>query len=285
MHAGLIEDGKACAVLGVSPKTLARWERENQAPAVVVRLLRLLCGELGALSTEWHGWRLAGDRIYPPGCTRGWKPGFVLALPYRSDQVRDLKRTVARLEAEIRAQARTDTSRNGFLQGVESRQKISVKGERAEQSVYFVYLLTSPVTPCSPALARSLTPRGAAGRPGDVQARAGPGPGKPASSGPGLRLTTARPQLWGIGKIPAMDGPWTAAGGVCAPLGGIGWAVHYRKTPSSAGELKQGNLDEPPANRHTVLTEARLDKQAHPNGASYTLCELTYQQPSESGPL
>jgi transcriptional regulator with XRE-family HTH domain len=102
LHAGLIDDAKACAVLGVTPKTLHRWERDNQAPAAVVRLLRLFCGELGALSPEWQGWRLAGDGIYPPGDSRGWVAGFVLALPYRNDQVRDQKRTIERLENERR---------------------------------------------------------------------------------------------------------------------------------------------------------------------------------------
>lgn len=102
MHAGLIDDAKACAVLGVTPKTLHRWERDNQAPAAVVRLLRLFCGELGALSPDWQGWRLAGDRIYAPGDARGWSAGFVLALPLRNDQVREQRRTIERLEADQR---------------------------------------------------------------------------------------------------------------------------------------------------------------------------------------
>lgn len=356
MHAGLIDEAKACAVLGVSPKTLARWERDNQAPAVVVRLLRLFCGELGALSPAWQGWRLAGDRIYPPGDSRGWAAGFVLALPLRNDQVREQRRTIERLQADQRrlrlflglrlgwgaaavlgaagsvrlpAQSATVSAMNARISveavvprlvAIRWKAALSSPSTRTGSVSRFmsgsdcIYTQASTVrhrglfvytwvpgarVPCfsmdkprgeppTPARLGRFATLGAEGVTGG-RTRDGPAAMQPAIRARGLRLTTARPPLWGTGKPPAVDGPWTAAGDACAPLGHRAASAPYPRA-SGGREGRHGvdarGVPAPPGlSRQAHEMHTACTRHVHAVESRYTLCEVIEADVSEADEL
>lgn len=76
---------QAARLLGVTPRTVRRWETgEIAAPRSAWLALRLLAGDLGAMDASWSGWYLRQGGLWPPGLRRSVpiSAGDVAALPY-----------------------------------------------------------------------------------------------------------------------------------------------------------------------------------------------------------
>jgi transcriptional regulator with XRE-family HTH domain len=78
-HLGLNLE-QAAERCGVSPRVFKRWERENKAPVLALRLLLLLGGELGRIDPAWRDFRLVRGRLFYGGDPRGYEPGHVALL-------------------------------------------------------------------------------------------------------------------------------------------------------------------------------------------------------------
>lgn len=83
-------------VTGMSLDTTTRWKRTGRIPAAHHTLIQLrTTGDLGSLSADWRGWRLAGHRLWTPEDAE-LRPGDIRAIPYQLDLLRELQRQLAR---------------------------------------------------------------------------------------------------------------------------------------------------------------------------------------------
>lgn len=89
----------AAELLGVTEDEYRAREERNQVPKLYRELLELKCGELGALSGAWAGFRLVNGALFPPDYARGFPPERILAIHW-------LQESNAALRAELRAQGR-----------------------------------------------------------------------------------------------------------------------------------------------------------------------------------
>ncbi|WP_217697991.1 helix-turn-helix domain-containing protein, partial [Thioalkalivibrio denitrificans] len=78
-HLGLNLE-QAAERCGVSPRVFQRWERQNKAPELALRLLRLLGGELGLIDPAWRDFHLVRGRLFYGEDPRGYEPGHVALL-------------------------------------------------------------------------------------------------------------------------------------------------------------------------------------------------------------
>jgi hypothetical protein len=86
-------------VTGVHPDTARRWKRTGKVPKKHATQVALATeGDLGVVAPEWSGFRLKSGMLWTPE-GKPIRPGDVLAIPYRAQQI-------LALEAEVRA-ART----------------------------------------------------------------------------------------------------------------------------------------------------------------------------------
>lgn len=76
------------ALTGVHIDTARRWKRTGFVDGGYGTVIaRRTSGDLGFMCDDWRGWKLRGKQLYTPD---GWpiRPGEILALPYRYQQIR-----------------------------------------------------------------------------------------------------------------------------------------------------------------------------------------------------
>jgi Phage protein len=81
---------------GVSLKTAQRWKRAGRAPPIAAKLMELTAhADLGSLAPSWRGFRLVAGMLWTPENYQ-LTPGDLRAIPYRTQQLRDLEKEIAR---------------------------------------------------------------------------------------------------------------------------------------------------------------------------------------------
>jgi DNA-binding transcriptional regulator YdaS (Cro superfamily) len=92
-------------LLDVHPSTVTRWQEGTaKAPgSALVALRAAVRGQVpGMETTAWKGWRFGRDgSLYPPGYSRGYSAGQILAMHYEHQLLAHLKRQVAELEEKL----------------------------------------------------------------------------------------------------------------------------------------------------------------------------------------
>lgn len=82
---------EAAAFLGVTPRTYRRWLKGS--PPEWARLL--LAIRAGFVPWDgWQGWQMVNAGIVPPGYRDAVTPGQIMAVPFRLQQLADLKRQI-----------------------------------------------------------------------------------------------------------------------------------------------------------------------------------------------
>ena len=78
--------------LEVTPKTIRKWEKTNNPPAAVTKLLQLLSNDLSHLGKPWSGFRfIAGELVTPenefvaPGKIRAHKY-LLMTIDFRAEE-------------------------------------------------------------------------------------------------------------------------------------------------------------------------------------------------------
>lgn len=91
--------------LGVSIKTIRRWESINKPPAAVTKLLQLLANDLSHLGKEWSGFRfIDGELVSPendfiaPGKIRAHK-FLLMTIDFRECENNKLKQELDQLRS------------------------------------------------------------------------------------------------------------------------------------------------------------------------------------------
>lgn len=82
---------EAAAWLGVTLRTYRRWLKAG-APQWARLLLALRGGHMPW--PAWDGWRMTEAGLVPRGLREEWSPGDIMALPYLTQLVAELKRQV-----------------------------------------------------------------------------------------------------------------------------------------------------------------------------------------------
>jgi len=88
---------QAADFLGVSPETYRRWVSDRSPNVTAVRLLAIRAGHLPW--DGWQGWQMVETGIVPPGYRDAITPGQIMAVPYRLQQLADLKRQIGAFAA------------------------------------------------------------------------------------------------------------------------------------------------------------------------------------------
>jgi hypothetical protein len=82
--------------------TARRWRRGEEPPKSALILIELMnTGDLGLIDPAWSGWRLRGDKIYPPTAMKGFSAGDIMSITWLIQQVRHL-------QAELRLPRQSD---------------------------------------------------------------------------------------------------------------------------------------------------------------------------------
>ncbi|MET0499629.1 MAG: DUF3653 domain-containing protein [Steroidobacteraceae bacterium] len=80
---------------GVHIDTARRWKRAGRVPAQIAPLIALRTdGDLGVITPTWSGFRIQKDQIWTPEGS-AITPGDLRAIPYRTQQLRELQRQLA----------------------------------------------------------------------------------------------------------------------------------------------------------------------------------------------
>jgi len=90
-------------VCNVSARTVQRWRQRGELPALLVLFLACF-QDLGIIAPAWAGWQLShkkGELYSPEGV--GYRPGDLLAMHFRLQQINVLRGRVTRLEQELAA--------------------------------------------------------------------------------------------------------------------------------------------------------------------------------------
>ncbi len=90
--------------LGVSVKTVKRWQSGQPMPAAHFKLLQLRYGDLsGLLGSDWSGFRVGVDGLlYHPFFKVGFSAHELLGWFFGRQELAHLRREVKRLESELR---------------------------------------------------------------------------------------------------------------------------------------------------------------------------------------
>lgn len=95
---------QAAEYLGVSESTIRRQE-SGKSPVcpLMLRLLTIRAGDLGAIDRRWHGWKIGTDgELYNPlGFNRGFAPGQISALVFNDQLVSALRLKIRKLERRL----------------------------------------------------------------------------------------------------------------------------------------------------------------------------------------
>ncbi|MDA3875966.1 MAG: helix-turn-helix transcriptional regulator, partial [Halothiobacillus sp.] len=96
----LSEAANAC---GVSERTFRRWEADNRAPLAVLKLLRLLSGQLNLLDPAFNRFWIRQGRLFNDQFPEGLAAGDLLAANYTRQERDILRSEIGRLRAQIAA--------------------------------------------------------------------------------------------------------------------------------------------------------------------------------------
>lgn len=100
-HRCWMDNQQAADFLGVSLRTYRRWLK-GKPPAWARLLLAIRAGYVPW--ENWQGWQVVNDGILPPGYRDPVTPGQIMAVPYRLQQLAELKKQVRQF-AEMDDQA------------------------------------------------------------------------------------------------------------------------------------------------------------------------------------
>jgi len=95
--------GSAAAIaadLGVSKKSVQRWQKGIAPPAPIVKLLQLRYGDLsGIFGLEWEGFYLGRDGLlYVPGWKYGWSAHELRGWFFAKQELHYLRRELKKLQ-------------------------------------------------------------------------------------------------------------------------------------------------------------------------------------------
>lgn len=82
---------QAAAFLGVTVRTYRRWLK-GKAPEWARLLMAIRSGYVPW--DGWQGWQIVDTGIVPPGYRDAVTPGQIMAVPYRLQQLSELKRQI-----------------------------------------------------------------------------------------------------------------------------------------------------------------------------------------------
>lgn len=84
--------GHLARALGISERTARRFKASGQMPFAYAVVWAVLAeGDLGAVDPAFKGWRIERGRIVAPE-GYGFRPGELLAIPLRMQQIAHLER-------------------------------------------------------------------------------------------------------------------------------------------------------------------------------------------------
>jgi len=91
------------AYLGVTVKTVKRWQAGQPMPAAPFKLMQLRYGDLsGLLGSDWSGFRVGVDGLlYHPMFKVGFSAPEMLGWFFGRQELAHLRREVKRLESEL----------------------------------------------------------------------------------------------------------------------------------------------------------------------------------------
>ena len=91
------------AYLGVTVKTVKRWQAGQPMPAAPLKLMQLRYGDLsGLFGSDWSGFRVGVDGLlYHPYHKYGFSAPEVLGWFFGRQELAHLRREVKRLESEL----------------------------------------------------------------------------------------------------------------------------------------------------------------------------------------
>ena len=100
-HRCWMSSQEAAEFLGVTLRTYRRWLK-GKPPAWARLLLAIRAGYVPW--DGWQGWQIVNEGIVPPGYRDPVTPGQIMAVPYRLQQLAELKRQIRQF-AELDDQA------------------------------------------------------------------------------------------------------------------------------------------------------------------------------------